>query len=54
MSQKILTETRDKDKDKDRGKVGEEDWKKRAGPLPGPSNAVWATTGCMVAPQDPQ
>ena len=45
---------RDKEEDKDKDKAGEEDEETRTGPLPGPSNAVWATTGSKVAPQDPQ
>ena len=49
-----ICEPRDADRDKDQDKAGEEDEETRAGPLPGPSNAVWVTTGSKVAPQDPQ
>ena len=39
---------------RDKGKTVEEETESRAGPPPGPSMAVWATTGSKVAPQDPQ
>ena len=49
-----ICEPEEADKDKDKEVAGEEDKKTRAGPLPGPSLAVWATTGSKVAPQDAQ
>ena len=41
-------------RDRDKDKAVEEETESRAGPPPGPSMAMWATTGSKVAPQAPQ